>query len=106
MATLHSGRVKIKPLRPVRMSFFFRSTNSDVPSNEFEMRNRVRTPQFSLKVLSILHDLQAAPNTLCDGSVIKDIIKSMCENFNIDGDVKVQVVIALQQLVKQGELFV
>lgn len=83
------------------MSFLFRQS---CPSKiNTDKKNFIKSNVFCLKVLTAMHDLQSGNNSLYNAGIrSKDIIRHMEENFDLDGDIKTQVHISLQQALSYG----
>lgn len=83
------------------MSFFFRSQAPTVPCYT-EQKNTIRSHHFCLKVLTAMYELQTGNSAYNRGIKSKDIMRYMQEKFELDGDVKTQVHISLQQSLAYG----
>lgn len=85
------------------MNYIFRPTQP-IPCRPCytEQKNLIKSHHFCLKVLTAMYELQSG-NSLYNGGIkSKDITRYMQEKFDLDGDVKTQVHISLQQSLAYG----
>lgn len=83
------------------MSFLFRSQAQTIPCYA-EQKNQIKSHHFCLKVLTAMYELQSGNSAYVNGIKSKDIMRYMQEKFDLDGDVKTQVHISLQQSLAYG----
>lgn len=83
------------------MNFLFRSQTPTIPCYA-EQRNQIKSHHFCLKVLTAMYELQSGNSAYINGIKSKDIMRYMQEKFELDGDVKTQVHISLQQSLAYG----
>lgn len=83
------------------MSFLFRSHTQSIPCYT-EQKNQIKSHHFCLKVLTAMYELQSGNSSYINGIKSRDIMRYMQEKFELDGDIKTQVHISLQQSLAYG----